>query len=343
MAEAEKMTDEQVDATFGDLDQPESDTSEIEVAIPENTPATEKVVEDKVEQDEVTTETPEVSEEVDTSTETEATQEETTPAETTTTETTETTEVTTEVEVKPEWQDMEKEALIQLLAETEQKRRGFQSESVKSADSLKMLNTIEASTGLPVNDMLSLFTDLSKPEFQQYLQSWYSGNPQDLTTKTVSTSEKLPQDFMPKDVDYDSSDALDPNSQSGQAYLQYSSWYGDQQRLIADNKVVQVNLQASQREAKKYILDQGQDVDDFDKYADKFTSPLAVAKLIHAEMIREQTKSKIKNKKADEVLTKVRDNKTKVSGVNAVTGVETQEVGERPPVIKELNDVFGDY
>ncbi|KKN78255.1 hypothetical protein LCGC14_0351140 [marine sediment metagenome] len=340
MAETEKMTDKQVDATFGDLDQPESDPSEIEVAIPENTPATEEVVEDKVEQDEVTTETPEVSEEVDTSTATEATQEESTPAETTTEETT---EVKVEVDIKPEWQDMEKEALIQLLAETEQKRRGFQSESVKSADSLKMLNTIEASTGLPVNDMLSLFTDLNKPEFQQYLQSWYSGDPQDLTTKTVSTTEKSAQSFMPEGKDYDLTDALDPTSESGQAYLKYSSWYNDQQRLIADNRVVQQNIQVSQREAKQYILGQGQDISEFDKYADKFNSPLAVAKLIHAEMVREQNQAKIKNKKADDVLTKVRTNKAKISGVNTVTGVETQEVGERPPVIKELNDVFGDY
>ena len=321
----EVMDDPELDAAFGDLVEPEE----------EGTPAPEEGPEvttvEATTEEEVTTEPTEETEPVTTGEEEAKVEEETAETE------------TVEYEVKDDWKNLEKDALVAELAKTEDQRKKWQRSYTDLKPKEDAISQIENDANMPIEQVSSLFAGLNDPAFVAYLQAWQDGKPVAAGQVNQSVS-KSPQDFMPEGEDYMPSEAQDYTTESGKANLLFLDWRKEQ----ADERITQVTQQKTiatqERNLKTQLYAQERFADlknDFDQWMTTYREDRAKTGMFfwNAFLAEKDRPAKAKSV-TDKTLTVVRQNKEKTPAGAAVSGAAAGEVDE---VEKDLDDTFGDF
>jgi hypothetical protein len=319
----EVMDDAEMDAAFGDLEDPEAEDTSTSTEAPETTTV------EATAEEEVTTETTEETESVTTDEGEAKVEEETAETE------------TVEYEVKDDWKNLEKDALVAELAKTEDQRKKWQRSYTDLKPKEDAISQIENDANMPIEQVSSLFSGLNDPEFVAYLQAWQDGKP--VKAGQAVSQVKSPQDFMPEGEEYMPSEAQDYSTASGQANLQFLDWRKQQ----ADERAIQATQQkqaVQQEKALKtqlYAHERFADLkNDFEQWLVQFDDKAKAGMFYWDAFLAEKDKpTKGKNVAADTIAV-VRKNKEKAPAGAAVSGAAVGEVDE---ATKDLDDTFGDY
>ena len=318
----EVMDDAEVDAAFGDIEPEVEDTS-----TPTEAPETTTV--EATAEEEVKTETTEETEPVTTGEEEAKVEEETAEPE------------TVEYEVKEDWKNLEKDALVTELAKTEEQRKKWQRSYTDLKPKEDAISQIENDANMPIEQVSSLFAGLNDPAFVAYLQAWQDGKP--MKGGQAVSQVKSPQDFMPEGEDYLPSEAQDYSTASGQANLQFLDW----RKLQGDERAIQVTQQKKavqqERNLKTQLYAHERFVDlknDFEQWLAQFDDKAKAGMFYWDAFLAEKDKPAKAKSVTDKTLTVVRQNKEKTPAGAAVSGAAAGEVDE---VEKDLDDAFGDY